>query len=409
MLNTEEWHNPAHGEWDWEKEGWFGETQMKYVQAELAQHLSVRHTFVLLHRPIWLYENSGWERIESALGDRAYTVFAGHYHNLTLHTRKDRRYFVLSATGGGLTPKEAPEAGAFDHYSIVTVDGEDVDVAIVEPGNIYPADISTATFKAKLANLLTFEPQFEIDETEVFSEGTLEISLKNILEKHLDIEIAFHPNENWQISPSGLVFQVRPGQVAHGSVALTARADALLPFPLYDYSVVYGGKQLRTGRNLFHPIDKSDMQVLKDWMLLGPFDLGVTSVPANEIPPNFFAAQLPKSEVGETYQEGEVVWQAHRSDKERINLDEVFGNPDWAFGYGVTHIKSPDARNVFAQIGWGCNLGRVFLNGVEIPTAAAPGPHLFRGWAHFELSLTSGWNSLVIQSGDYQGGWDYRM
>ena len=412
MLNTEEWHDPVHAEWDWEK-GWFGEAQTQYVKDELVQHPDVRHTFVMLHRPIWLYENSGWEQIEEALGNRAYTVFAGHYHNLTLHTRNDHRYFVLSATGGGLTPQEAPEAGAFDHYSIVTVDSENVDVAIVKPGNIYPADISTATFKESLANLLTFKPHFNIDKTQPLSNGNLEISLENTLEKQLEVEIAFHPSENWQISPHRLTFQVKPGQTTKGTVALTVPSDALIPLPTYDYSIAYGGEQLRSGRNLFHPIDRSNMHVLKNWMLLGPFDLGVTEAPTNtnEVPPNFLTTPLPESETDKIYQgqTGEIAWQEHVSETERINLDNAFGNPEWAFGYGMSYIKSPDVRRVFAQIGWGCNLGKLFLNGVEIAAASTPGSHLFRGWAHFELPLKTGWNTLTIQSGDYKGGWDYRM
>ncbi|MCY3549463.1 MAG: metallophosphoesterase [Candidatus Poribacteria bacterium] len=413
MLNTEEWHNSRHAEWDWEKEGWFGEAQIKYVEDELAQHPNVRHTFVLMHRPIWLYENSGWEHVEAALNDRAYTVFAGHYHNLTLHTRNDRRYFVLSATGGGLTPQEAPEAGAFDHYSIVTVDDEEVNVAIIEPGNVHPADISTAAIKEKIANLLTFNSHFNIDRTQPFSSGKLEIALENTLEKQLEVEIVFHPNQNWQISPHRLSFQVKPGQLTKGTVGLTVASDALTPLPTYDYSIVYGGEQLTGRKNLFHPIDRSNMHVLKDWMLLGPFDLGVTEVPtnANDIPSDFIAVSLPESGVDKTYegQSGEVVWQKHLSETERINLDSAFGNPDWAFGYGTTHIKSPNAQRVFAQIGWGCHLGRLFLNGVEVPEASVPGALLFRGWAHFELSLKAGWNTLTIQSGDYTGGWDYRM
>ena len=34
------------------------------------------------------------------------------------------------------------------------------------------------------------------------------------------------------------------------------------------------------------------------------------------------------------------------------------------------------ARRVFAQMGWGSNLGRLYLNGVEIPDAVIPGKHL---------------------------------
>ena len=87
----------------------------------------------------------------------------------------------------------------------------------------------------------------------------------------------------------------------------------------------------------------------------------------------------------------------------------LLGTLSWAYGFGTTYIKSPDARRVFAQIGWGSNLGKLYLNGVEISGAAIPGKHLFSWWAHFELPLKQGWNTLTILSGDYNGWWDYRM
>ena len=78
-------------------------------------------------------------------------------------------------TGGAFTPQETKEFGAFDHYSIVTVDGNDVGVAIIEPGNVHPADISTAEFKEKLINLLTFKPDFKVNR----KTGTVERPLLN--------------------------------------------------------------------------------------------------------------------------------------------------------------------------------------------------------------------------------------
>lgn len=409
MLNTEEWHGPGHAEWDWEQ-GWFGTAQTEYVVEALARHSDVRHTFVMLHRPIWLYEKSGWERIETALGDRPYTVFAGHYHNLTLHTRNDRRYFVLSATGGSLTPRAAPEAGAFDHYSIVTVDGENADVAIIKPGNIYPADISTATFKAEMANLITFKHPFNIDKTQPVSSGTLDISVKNPFQKAVDVDLTFRPTQNWRMSPHLLSFHVKPGETAAGSVSLSVPTDTLTPLPIYDYAIIYGGERLTNGSKLFHPVDDSDMRPLKNWMLLGPFDLDITAAPANAngVPPRFLTTQLPKPQSDEGETEAPV-WQEHIAETDFIDLDACFGAADWAFGYGVTHINAPEAGPVFAQMRWGCNLGRLFLNGVEIPAVALPGANLFRGWVHFQLPLQAGWNTLIVQSGDYEGGWNYRL
>ncbi len=408
LLNTEEWHTNS-GEWT----NWFGKEQIEYVKSQLAQHADVRHTFVMLHRPLWLQKHSGWEEIEAALGERAYTVFAGHYHNLTLHTRNDRRYFVLGATGGGFTPQAVREIGAFDHYSLVTIDDEEVNVAIIEPGNIYPADLSVAAFKDKVGKLLTFKPQFQLNRNQPLSNGSLEITLENTLEKLLNFEIVFDPNQNWQISPNQLSFQTKPGQTTKTTVNLSVPSDNFLPFPIYKYSVLYGGEQLLSSRQLYHPIDRVFMRVLKNWMLLGPFDLGIAKAPtnANDVPQSFLEIPVPELNLEKTYQgkAGEIKWQEHNAKSNNVELRDIFGNAELTYIYAMSYIKSPDARHVFAQIRWGGNLGRIYLNDVEIPGAAIPGKDLYSWWAHFELPLKEGWNTLSILSGDYNGYWDFRM
>ena len=410
ILNTEERHGLPQ-----DVEDWFGEAQIRYAAEELERHPDVRHTFVLLHKPAWLHEGSGWDQIEAALGDRAYTVFAGHYHNLTLHTRNDRRYFVLSATGGGLTPREAKAYGAFDHYSIVTVDGDDVTVAIVEPGNIHPADISTAAFKEKFGDLFTFQPDFEVDRTQLVASGKLEIELNNTLDKLAKVEIAFDPSDNWQITPNQLTFDVKPGQETKSVVTFLGASDALLPLPTYHYSILYGGEQLYSRSEKVKFVDEVDLHALKDWQILGPFDLGMTERPTDSqtAPPQFIAEHLPEQEDAgdKTYsgKTGQIHWQEHRADSEIINLNEALGEPDWAFAYAVTHIKSPDDRIVFAQIRWGSELGRLSVNGVEIQKASVPEAELFFNWAYIELPLKADWNTVMVKSADYTGGWHYRM
>lgn len=408
LLNTEEWHTNS-GEWT----NWFGEEQIEYVKSQLAQHKDVRHTFVLLHRPLWLQKHSGWEEIEAALDERAYTVFAGHYHRLTLHTRNDRRYFVLGATGGGFTPQAVREYGAFDHYSLVTVDDEEVNVAIIEPGNIHPADLSTAAFKDKVSNQLKFEQDFNLNRYQSSSRGNLEVKLENTLEKLLKVEIVFDPNQNWQISPNQLSFEAKPGQSTKTNVTLSVPSDNYLPFPIYKYSVLYGGEQLLSSRQLIHPIAREHMHVLKNWMLLGPFDLGIKKIPANtnDVPQSFLEIPLPELNLEKTYQgkAGGIKWQEHKAESDNIKLRDIFGNTELTYSYAMSYIKSPDARDVFAQIRWGGNLGRLYLNGVEISGASIPGKHLYSWWAHFELPLKEGWNTLSIISGDYNGYWDFRM
>lgn len=414
LLNTEEKHSHPEGSEGW-TETWFGDAQVSYITDELAKHKDVRHTFVMLHKPAWLHETSGWSQIEDVLADRAYTVFAGHYHNLTLHTRNDRRYFVLGATGGGFTTRDVREYGAFDHYSIVTVDGNEINVAIVEPGNIYPADLSTAEFKAQLRDLVTLQSHIKVEPERSASAGKLDIALKNNLEKEVDVDLVFHASENWQTAPHQLAFTLKPGQDATGSVVLSASSEALLPLPIYDYSVLYGGEQLYRRTAMVYPVKPSEMHLIADWMLLGTFTLDVPEeLAAANIVPSVFAAAIPptynksadKSHQGK---HGDVQWQEHHVDSGSVNLDAVFDKPEWASAYGVTHIKSPDARKVFAEIRWGSNLGRLFINGTELKTAARPGEHLFSGRVYVELPLETGWNTVTIHSGDYTGGWSYQM
>ena len=414
LLNTEEKHSQPEGSEGWTAT-WFGDAQVAYITDELAQHTEVRHTFVMLHKPAWLHEDSGWSQIEEALADRAYTVFAGHYHNLTLHTRNDRRYFVLGATGGGFTTREVREFGAFDHYSIVTVDGNEINVAIVEPGNIYPADLSTAEFKARLRELVTIQSDLKIEQDHSSSGGKLEIALKNNLEKAVDVDLVFHASQNWQTAPHQLAFTLKPGQEATGRVVFSASTEALLPLPIYDYSVLYGGEQLYRRTEMVYPIQPSKMQQITDWMLLGPFGLDVSEelVASNIVPSDFIADSPPiyDKSADKIYQgkHGDIQWQAHHVESGSVNLDAVFEKPEWASAYGVTHIKSPDERKIFAEIRWGSNLGRLFINGVELTTAARPGEHLFSGRVYVELPLEAGWNTITIHSGDYTGGWSYQM
>ena len=406
LLNTEERHGlpRSHDGW-WEN--WFGARQIDYALTELAKHKDVRHTFVMLHKPAWLHEDSGWLEIEAGLAGRDYTVFAGHYHNLTLHTRNDRRYFVLGATGGAFTPQQTKEFGAFDHYSIVTVDGGDVGVAIIEPGNVHPASISTAEFKEKLTNFLTIIPDFKINRQRTQSIGTVEFRLKNTLEKPVKTEVMFGMDANWKITPLTIVLEAKPGGEAKSTVEFACPSDVLLPFPTYGYSIAYGGEVLYGQLRVMDLVDPMDLYSLKDWMILGPLDLDVTDPPTTPgvYPAQFTADLLPEMDrSAHQGKNGQIFWQKYRAEDGRVKLDEAFGEPDWAIGYGVTHIKSPNDRTVFLMVQWK-DIGRLFLNGDELWVQTTDNPYL----GYVELLLHAGWNTVMIKCANYTGAWSYRI
>ncbi|MGH0029649.1 MAG: metallophosphoesterase family protein, partial [Myxococcota bacterium] len=102
--------------------------QLAYAREVLAAHRDARWTFVVIHRPLWDRRevHADWLAVEEWLGERPYTVLAGHRHRYTSQRRHDHRYVTLATTGGG-SRMRGIERGEFDHVALVSVgDGEPV-------------------------------------------------------------------------------------------------------------------------------------------------------------------------------------------------------------------------------------------------------------------------------------------
>lgn len=95
-----------------------GDEQVNYFKHVVADHLDVRWTFVIMHKPAWKYRNENFRKIESMLQGREYTVLAGHEHYYEYFEVNGKDYIQLGTTGGG-RPEEA--SGVFDHFVWVTM------------------------------------------------------------------------------------------------------------------------------------------------------------------------------------------------------------------------------------------------------------------------------------------------
>lgn len=105
---------------------WTQADQLAFAEKTLAENTDVRHTFVIVHQPLWDRRQGvhpDWESVEEMLGTREYTVFAGHTHDYTTHIRNDRQYITLATTGGGSGLRGIP-FGEFDHVAHVTVNDD---------------------------------------------------------------------------------------------------------------------------------------------------------------------------------------------------------------------------------------------------------------------------------------------
>ena len=120
--------------------------QMTWLQSDLDTHSQAAHTFVFLNRaPYPTTPDAPADDVFSAPADRdSFTGLMSKYHVTTVFSGGQPLYSSSTQdgvnyvnTGGGGSPSTAaPENGGFIHYVLVTVSGDNVSVAPLEPGRV---------------------------------------------------------------------------------------------------------------------------------------------------------------------------------------------------------------------------------------------------------------------------------
>jgi hypothetical protein len=116
-----------------------GDVQTEELLAAVAAHDDVRWTMVCMHMPAW--QGAGHpsvDRLRRALGQRPYTMFAGHCHAYE-HTRIDGRDHIRMGTSGGLRLVEGG-GGVEDHVMLVTMTADGPRIANVGLDAVSGAD-----------------------------------------------------------------------------------------------------------------------------------------------------------------------------------------------------------------------------------------------------------------------------
>lgn len=106
---------------------WFGtmpahisDAQVAWAEDVIHANADVRWTVLVMHIPAWQGDgHPALNRIRGALGDRPYTMFAGHTHNYRRTVIDGRDHIRLGATGGVWV--HDGDEGNFDHVTAVTV------------------------------------------------------------------------------------------------------------------------------------------------------------------------------------------------------------------------------------------------------------------------------------------------
>jgi hypothetical protein len=228
-LNSElfsSYSNPGHAV----EGGDTQEAQLRFVERTLAEHRDARWTVVLLHQPFWDTpgEHADWDRVEEWLGDRRYTVIAGHFHRYTQQFRHGHEYITLATTGGG-SRLRGIDRGEFDHVMLVTMRDAGPVIANVMLDGIYGADVSTLAMR-NLMNAfdraVTTEPQRVIGER--FSAGEQRFKLHNGADRAITVRGRFPAGAHWRAAPAEIERTLAPGATEEVAVQLRASAPVLV-------------------------------------------------------------------------------------------------------------------------------------------------------------------------------------
>jgi predicted phosphodiesterase len=95
--------------------------QLAWVRDALARNPHPAWTFVILHKPAWKMASPAFAKIQGMLGQRNYTVFAGHTHYFT-HDVLDGHDLINMGTTGGIRQQDGP--GTMDHTMLVTLEAD---------------------------------------------------------------------------------------------------------------------------------------------------------------------------------------------------------------------------------------------------------------------------------------------
>jgi hypothetical protein len=203
-----------------------GPEQLAWIREDLKKHADARWTLLFFHKPLWTISEraktagnpdlTNWTQVEAALGDRRYTVFAGHVHHYVQYDRRGMKYYHLATTGGGSRLRGVPY-GEFDHVTWLTMEKEGPTILNLTLDGMLPPDTVTeagiARFRDFLAKTRIDVAPILVDEDEGISEGRIHLRLRNQFDEPVEVtaEIEGLPLRGTTVETTRLNFKAAPG------------------------------------------------------------------------------------------------------------------------------------------------------------------------------------------------------
>ncbi len=119
--------------------------QLEWLKKDLEANKNVENIFVFFHVPTWFYSfenNTPDSLVELFQKYPVKVVFSGHRHTYTYLKKGDIQFINVGSSGGGMETNEFVR-GDFYHYLLVTINGKEVNIAVIKRGSVFPPEIVT--------------------------------------------------------------------------------------------------------------------------------------------------------------------------------------------------------------------------------------------------------------------------
>ncbi|PCJ55442.1 MAG: hypothetical protein COA79_20780 [Planctomycetota bacterium] len=257
VLNTQNGKEKANGR----VISGLSKEQVTYAKDVLKRNKNVRWTIVLMHEPLWVYEEANlntaskaktnkedkrFHYVQDALEGRNYTVFAGHFHRYQKFKRKKMNYYILASTGGG-SQLRGPTFGEFDEVVWVTMTQKGPVFANLTLDGILPEDIYTEEkHKQKTELILSIKKNIVLKEgLKGLNTGReLTCMVKNTFEHGLSVNYKWNlKGTNWVITPESSTLEINKKNEEQITWKIENKYSvkgikACMPFPRIQIAVV---------------------------------------------------------------------------------------------------------------------------------------------------------------------------
>jgi len=213
------------------------EEQLAWLASDLDATVPEDQIFVFCHKPLWRMTVGSGEAdpVHELLVEHGVDcVFTGHYHNFFSGTYDGILYTSVGSSGGVIPrPETEPVArGEFFQFCWVTVHEDDVDLAIIDAGNVYPVDFHTLDDEGEIA---TIESNYVFGSPVRVSGAAREaadviVTVENHGPVVIDDAITWNMPEGWEIAPTAAPVVVEPGETGEFAFSVLP-PDSVFPAP----------------------------------------------------------------------------------------------------------------------------------------------------------------------------------